>query len=367
MPLLRSLRLCIYTASGDGPFDPVQLQPLDLSPCTINHLDTEIIDESMYYFAAYQENVAILLDNLRLMTPNLQTLRLYSTSEGYMRHFVRYASSFESLESVIISHRLNPFTTYLPTIGCPLASGEDYIIKTNKLEVVNYEIPSSVKTTGVKYLRVETPYMRTNVFPRLRDSMINDHMCTPMSTPSEWANLHTIVLSMPRQEAIDPLNWEAIGFSLPRVTKIRLVQVGTPLPCLAFAALCQEIATRPHSFPSLECISGGLPEWDILFIMLERRNFLPLSVQPPSSLPHLSAWPALRDVEYHGKGGRTNERISRIKRLELDYLPGIRILKPLTELLGGKFTVRPSNYEVSLTSIAEEYLDLTRYVLISGL
>jgi hypothetical protein len=155
-------------------------------------------------------------------------------------------------------------------------------------------------------------------------------------------------------------NWEGIGFSLPRVTKIQFTENGEITPCPEFTALCQEIAIRPHSFPSLETLGGGMPEWDVPFIMLETRNFLPSSVQPPPSPRHLSKSGLSEEVNEgnEGKGGK----ISRINTLELNYLPGIRILKPLTELLGGRFTVRPSNYEVSLTGIAEAYLNLSEYV-----
>ena len=72
----------------------------------------------------------------------------------------------------------------------------------------------------------------------------------------------------------------------------------------------------------------SIPEWDLLFLMLERRNYLPQS-----------------------------RHVSRIKILTLLLPPPPRLLVPLTEILAGRFTVRPPNEDISVSSLREGYFD----------
>ncbi|KIM22293.1 hypothetical protein M408DRAFT_291718, partial [Serendipita vermifera MAFF 305830] len=71
-----------------------------------------------------------------------------------------------------------------------------------------------------------------------------------------------------------------------------------------------------------------LPEWDLLFIMLERRNHLPPSFG-----------------------------ITRITNLILPSPIPLTLLTPLTHILSGQFTERPSNRELCFGSFMEEYFD----------
>jgi len=78
---------------------------------------------------------------------------------------------------------------------------------------------------------------------------------------------------------------------------------------------------------------GFIPEWDLLFLMLERRNYLPQS-----------------------------QHISRITTLVLPFPPPPRLLIPIKETLAGRFTVRPSNPDLSVRSFVEAYFDATMWV-----
>jgi hypothetical protein len=64
-------------------------------------------------------------------------------------------------------------------------------------------------------------------------------------------------------------------------------------------------------------------------LMLERRNFLP------------------------------DAAISRIKALSFPLSTTLFLRKPIVDLLGGCFTLRPSNYELSLAGIKDVYFDKT--------
>ncbi|KAG8811197.1 hypothetical protein FRC19_004051 [Serendipita sp. 401] len=98
---------------------------------------------------------------------------------------------------------------------------------------------------------------------------------------------------------------------------------------LQMTRLCHQIASRPHALPSLESISMcSYPCWDILFLMLERRNM--------STVPNLC----------------------RIGYLELPALVSPLIADLLRELLRGRFLQwRPSNYELSSDNIENRLYD----------
>jgi hypothetical protein len=86
---------------------------------------------------------------------------------------------------------------------------------------------------------------------------------------------------------------------------------------------------EPLSCPSLrEMHLGFIPEWDLLFIMLERRNYLPLS-----------------------------QGVTRIQSLTLPRPVPPTIMAPLIEILSGRFTERPSNNDLSFCSFMDAYFD----------
>ncbi|KAG8755001.1 hypothetical protein FRC14_004454 [Serendipita sp. 396] len=84
----------------------------------------------------------------------------------------------------------------------------------------------------------------------------------------------------------------------------------------------------PHMCPNLDHIEfRTYPPWDLLFLMLERRNL---------SAP---------------------TRISPIKTLIFPYSLPFVLLYPLSQLLGGRETIRPSNYDLSVIGMKEVYMD----------
>jgi hypothetical protein len=93
-------------------------------------------------------------------------------------------------------------------------------------------------------------------------------------------------------------------------------------------SLCIAILYQEEDYPCLSEIKfrQSAPEWDMLFIMLERRNFL------------------------------TNRRVSRISRVSLPFIPdGLRA--PLASLLRGLYTTRPPNKDLSFEGIIDLIFD----------
>jgi hypothetical protein len=91
------------------------------------------------------------------------------------------------------------------------------------------------------------------------------------------------------------------------------------------------LIVNPSACPVLAEIElDDLPEWDLLFIMLERRNRIPIS-----------------------------QGVARIETLILPSPIPPTLLAPLTEILAGRFTERPSNRDLSSSALLEVYFDMS--------
>ncbi|KAG8801520.1 hypothetical protein FRC16_000304 [Serendipita sp. 398] len=96
----------------------------------------------------------------------------------------------------------------------------------------------------------------------------------------------------------------------------------------ATSDFCVSMILRPHDCPSLEQVEFlQYPEWDLLYIMLERRNFLHDSSVCP------------------------------IRLVSMPSSIGLVLRQPLNGLLRGRFVNRGSNQDVSLAAICEAYFD----------
>jgi hypothetical protein len=141
----------------------------------------------------------------------------------------------------------------------------------------------------------------------------------------DWVALEEIYLHR------RPVAWNK--FSLPFLKKVSInMKKGgdRALAIHGITAFIKELACRPGSYPSLEEIElNECPEWDILMIMLERRNLL------------------------QGSG------IKKIRTIKLGSPCSLEIQRIISGLLAGKWTERPSNRDLSLAGNAEVLLDLS--------
>lgn len=122
------------------------------------------------------------------------------------------------------------------------------------------------------------------------------------------------------------LDWA--GASLPNLT--RLIHGSNHTPIRVSNLFFGELARHPNAFPALTYLgTRGFPGWDIVFIMLERRNFL------------------------------SDDKVTPITTLAFPCLPASIILDPLTDRLRRKISDRPSNFDLSIQSTQEIYFDTT--------
>lgn len=99
--------------------------------------------------------------------------------------------------------------------------------------------------------------------------------------------------------------------------------------------LCLELLHQPDKCPALNEIRfrHGQPDWDTLFLMLEKRNFM------------------------------QNRGISRIRTITLPFIPS-ELRAPLSLLLGGQYAERPPNKDLIIGGARELILDDKVLVLV---
>jgi hypothetical protein len=169
-----------------------------------------------------------------------------------------------------------------------------------------------LQTLGV--VEVDFPILGTHIDAE------DGHFILPRCILSEAAFPNLTSLSILTS---DSAIWELC--SLTRLRELELqTKYGSYTPHWA-GCLLEGILVRPRDNPALEKITlkGAFVDWDILLLMLERRNFL------------------------------NQRRISSIKALIVDYDLPYRLLYPISELLGGRFVERGSNRSFSLEAIGE--------------
>lgn len=144
---------------------------------------------------------------------------------------------------------------------------------------------------------------------------LQDLICYP-SPPKQIQTLRELRIQMVRPAPFNPDN-----FSILRSISFR----AWAQQDIWASDLLEEIILRPDILPSLEHIGlyGIFIEWDILILMLERRN---LVAQPGTS---------------------------RIKTLIFEYPLPYKLLYPITQLLKGKFAERSSLEEFSITVVGD--------------
>ncbi|CAG8725215.1 11443_t:CDS:1, partial [Acaulospora colombiana] len=120
----------------------------------------------------------------------------------------------------------------------------------------------------------------------------------------------------------------------PHLREINLEDMGTEGSVTEF--FCQ-VALHPDLCPVLEALSiDECPEWDIFFIMLERRLFLGA------------------------------DRATAFKSITFSFGTPLSILPHIHEILQGRLPNRPSNFDLSRISKVTTLLDRTVYVRIGS-
>ncbi|CAG8614666.1 13210_t:CDS:2 [Acaulospora colombiana] len=152
-----------------------------------------------------------------------------------------------------------------------------------------------------------------------------------INNPEAGKHLMDVLAPWPALERLELTDTCISGTNatLPFLRELKLLSM--PLSITEhFTRFCKDLALSPHNHPYLESISSShIPEWDILFIMLERRNLY----SPPGVHP--------------------------ICKLELPNRIPKGVFDSLHSVLECKTPQRPTNFELSLNGSIEIILDLS--------
>jgi hypothetical protein len=195
----------------------------------------------------------------------------------------------------------------------------DMIIQSKSSVCLNLKIHTTLVSSFFRGL--ECPDLHRIVF--LADEKYDRSLPSPIVTfdPAAFPQLASI------EWRNDPVFWQVT--SLQALRKLILAEWNREV----ISELCVHFIMRPHDCPSLEYIEfGAIPEWDLLFMMLERRN------------------------------QSTRSAVSKITTLVFSIGLPYSLLAPIAELLNGRFPIGLSYHDVSISSIAEFYFDMSMCV-----
>ncbi|PVF93203.1 hypothetical protein CPB86DRAFT_818985 [Serendipita vermifera] len=174
------------------------------------------------------------------------------------------------------------------------------------------DVLCSLSSRTLKSLSAFEPHLPTGSTTRSLDCRLD---------LDEWPNLEKLCIYG------DAVAWHKS--SLAFLKKVTISLDDTRARGNNVTSFIQHLACHPKSYPSLEEISlRESPEWDILMIMLERRNLL----QEPD--------------------------IKMITKISVHSPCSIKIQQIIKTLLRGKWAQRPSNRDLSLAGNAPVLLDL---------
>jgi hypothetical protein len=245
-------------------------------------------------------HITKLIDILYLCTPAVEEFYFYAGIIDYVPF--EYISSRKHLFRLTLSL---PVLTSIP---------HDMLIQSKSLVCFNLKIDTNLLSEF--FLGLKCPTLHRIVF--LADDKYDRSLTYPIAVFDSASLPHVAIIEWRNR----PVFWQIT--SLPALRKLVLAEWSREM----IPEFCLHFIMRPHDCPSLEYIEfGAIPEWDLLFMMLERRNHT------------------------------TQYGVSRITTLVFPTAIPYSLLVPTTELLNGRFAIGLSYHDVSISSIAEFYFD----------
>jgi F-box-like len=245
-------------------------------------------------------HITDLIDILDLCTPAVEEFYFYAGLTDYIPF--KYISSRKHLFRLTLS---------LPVLS---SIPRNMLIESKSLVCLNLKIDTGLISEFFRGLKC--PALHRIVF--LADDKYDRSLRHPMAVFDSASLPHVAIIEWRNR----PVFWQIT--SLPALQKLVLAEWSRA----TIAEFCLYFVMRSCDCPALEYIEfGAIPEWDLLLMMLERRN----------------------QTVQHG--------VSRITTLVFPTAIPYSLLVPITELLNGRFAILLSYHDVSISSIAEFYFD----------
>ncbi|KIM21773.1 hypothetical protein M408DRAFT_301075 [Serendipita vermifera MAFF 305830] len=306
-PKLFHLSLDIDLTEGDVLID-YQTEDIRMLSVTSLHLMFLLLPtESGVVETGRKQALEHLFHSLIVIIPSVEELVI--TGETFQDAAVEYIQNLQKLRFLTWA------TDYENADKPPLA------LKTDCLDEIHWhgKVPRNgifdiFASSTLRSLQFSPPPPRP-VDPHTHLTMIPTLVPRCKIPDTSMPNLTTLILTVEYR-----LAWDLNTF--PRLKRLGLA--GNPSAAMA-ADIFEELALQPSQCPLLEEIElrGAYAEWDLLLLMLERRNLI-------------------------NKPG-----ISRIHSFQLDHSISYKLLRPIVELLGGKYPHRDSLAEYSSTAVGK--------------
>jgi hypothetical protein len=365
-PSLRQVQL--FALSGEEPlthFSPQQTHQLYWT-----HLGSTLrLHSSILHRLPLLTCLSLEISRLEDLEQTIMVFHRLPCLEKFIGHvyFVESSHSFELASPVIPNHRIRSIV--LDTFDSPnepasgnsnriseafaqVAPSVQYLKLGAKLEVVklwNWDRYENLKRVSIQTVNGEMD----TAFPRSveRFSIFSVHDLSSLKAqPSvKILDIEVDILSCnvnmvvsEKDALIDLTEWPALEtanvqsiyarFLGASVSSLRRISISSLYAGwtndLHITRFINEMARNPRDLPCLEEIKlNDFPEWDILIIMLERRNLL------------------------------SGPDITPIKRLSLPFTSPPHISRLLPGLLAGKWVQRPSNLALSVVATIKDILD----------
>ncbi|PVF92485.1 hypothetical protein CPB86DRAFT_717388 [Serendipita vermifera] len=210
-----------------------------------------------------------------------------------------------------------------------------------RLETINIFCYNAIADVNTPPKDIPTTVKRFSLFglknvPFIIFSSSAEAFCCRTDSSSPSANVHKPVLNPTQWSALRTLDIHGDIFSWKNSSVLHLKTIilrkrsGFGDVDNGVTSFVHAVACHSDYYPSLEeIVLEECPEWDILMIMLERRNLL---ASPP---------------------------IKPIKKITLPSICPPNIRRIIIDILKGKWPQRPSNKDLSPTSCVKSILDLT--------
>jgi hypothetical protein len=296
LPHLQALELYLHAISEEVSLPHMNLIKTRLRDLRISHYPT---------YTAKEPSLDALFDLFPIYFPNLRSFDLsFITWDHTLASYISSLSHLWSLRLLYISGNFN--------VSIDSASLEDLI-----LEGID-DIPLLSLMVNAKCPSLSKLKLSVGIEAAMKLTQPPQEPYYLQETPLIY--ITTVTLEIGSIQA----RWEVHKFNA-----LRKLQVGGRN--VRSSGFLVGLIIEPHYCPALvEMELLFIPEWDLLFLMLERRNYL---------LP--------------------SQDIAEIKTLTLPSPIPLALLSPLIDILSGRFTRRPSNMDISFCGFMEEYFDRT--------
>lgn len=259
--------------------------------------------------------------------PTLKTFTFYQSEEDH-------SDNLAQLFTLLVGSNLRKVTISVDKAEIiPLA----FLATLEDLRHLSLKLPLATNLGGLERIQARVlEYLELSIPLSIISPLVSSMECPKLvslelrSPTNDWEPQSSLYTFPPNAlPSLFSIEWGLTGlrWDVTKFTSLKIIQFREE-DLNQVSEFCVNMILHPKDCPALEQLQfAQYPEWDLLFIMLERRNFLP------------------------------DTSISAIKLVSMPSSMNFRNRRFLTDVLRGRFAHRMSNEELSLPAIGRLYFD----------